>query len=34
MQVTETLVDGLKREFKVVVPATELDGRLSERLNS
>ncbi len=34
MQVTETLVDGLKREFKVVVPATELDGRLVERLNS
>lgn len=34
MQVTETLVDGLKREFKVVVPATELDGRLTERLNT
>ena len=34
MQVTETLVDGLKREFKVIVPATELDGRLVERLNS
>ncbi len=34
MQVTETLVDGLKREFKVVVPATELDGRLIERLTS
>ncbi len=34
MQVTETLVDGLKREFKVVVPATELDGRLIERLNT
>ena len=34
MQVTETLVEGLKREFKVVVPATELDGRLIERLNS
>jgi trigger factor len=34
MQVTETLVDGLKREFKVVIPATELDGRLIERLNS
>ena len=25
MQVTETLTDGLKREFKVVVPAAELD---------
>ena len=34
MQVTETLVDGLKREFKVVVPATELDSRLVERLSS
>ena len=29
MQVTETLIEGLKREFKVVVPATELDSRLS-----
>jgi trigger factor len=34
MQVTETLVDGLKREFNVVVPATELDSRLVERLSS
>ncbi len=34
MQVTETLVDGLKREFKVVVPAAELDSRLVERLSS
>lgn len=34
MQVTETRVDGLKREFKVVVPATELDGRLLNRLNA
>ncbi len=34
MQVTETLVDGLKREFSVVVPATELDNRLVERLSS
>lgn len=33
MQVTETLSDGLKREFKVVVPVEELDGRLVERLN-
>ena len=32
MQVTETLSDGLKREFKVVVPATELDIRVNERL--
>ena len=34
MQVNETLVDGLKREFAVVVPATELDNRLVERLSS
>jgi len=34
MQVTETVSDGLKREFKVVVPAEELDNRLVERLTS
>lgn len=33
MQVTETLSDGLKRAFQVVVPATDLDARASERLN-
>ncbi len=32
MQVTETLSEGLKREFKVVVPAAELDSRLLARL--
>src|SRR5579883_33771 len=32
MQVTETNTDGLKREFKVVVPAADLDARLNERL--
>ena len=32
MQVTETLSEGLKREFKVVVPASELDTRLVARL--
>ncbi len=32
MQVTETLSEGLKREFKVVVPASELDSRLVARL--
>src|SRR5215471_1923935 len=32
MQVTETNADGLKREFKVVVPASELDARLNDRL--
>ncbi len=33
MQVTETLSDGLKREFKVVVPAAELDAKVNERLD-
>ena len=32
MQVTETNNDGLKREFKVVVPASDLDARLNDRL--
>jgi trigger factor len=32
MQVTETRVEGLKREYKVVYPATELDQRAVERL--
>lgn len=32
MQVTETLSEGLKREIQIVVPATELDRRLSARL--
>src|SRR5215217_5648275 len=32
MQVTETLSQGLKREFKVVLPATELEQRLSSEL--
>jgi len=32
MQVTETLSEGLKREIQIVVPATELDSRLSARL--
>jgi trigger factor len=32
MQVTETNSDGLKREFKVVVPASDLDARLNDRL--
>lgn len=34
MQVTETLNEGLKREFSVVVPASELDGRLVDRLST
>jgi trigger factor len=33
MQVTETLSDGLKREYKVVVPASELDTKVNARLN-
>jgi trigger factor len=32
MQVTETLTDGLRREFSVVVPASELESKVSERL--
>jgi trigger factor len=33
MQVTETLADGLKREYRVVVPATELDSEVNKRLD-
>jgi trigger factor len=32
MQVTETLAEGLKREFKVTVPASELEQKLDGRL--
>jgi trigger factor len=32
MQVTETVSDGLKREFKVVVPAADLASKVDERL--
>lgn len=34
MQVTETLSQGLKREFQVVLPATELEERLTNELTS
>lgn len=34
MQVTETLSQGLKREFKVVLPATELEERLNTELST
>jgi trigger factor len=34
MQVTATNTEGLRREFDVVIPATELDSRLIERLNA
>ena len=33
MQVTETRSEGLKREFRVVVPASELDARVNARLD-
>jgi len=33
MQVTETSTAGLKREFRVVVPATDLEARVNERLD-
>ena len=33
MQVTETLSEGLKREFKVVVPASELDDKVNKHLD-
>jgi trigger factor len=32
MQVTETLADGLRREYKVVVPAADLDAKVNARL--
>jgi trigger factor len=34
MQVTETLAEGLKREYQVVLPLAELDARASERLTA
>jgi trigger factor len=33
MQVTETLADGLKREYRVVVPASDLDTKVNARLD-
>jgi trigger factor len=33
MEVTETTSEGLKREFRVTLPATDLDARVIERLN-
>jgi trigger factor len=33
MQVTETINEGLTREYKVTVPAAELDTKVNERLN-
>src|SRR5581483_7303894 len=33
MQITETLSEGLKREFRVIVPASELDAKVNARLD-
>jgi len=33
MQVIETLADGLKREYRVVVPATDLETKVNARLD-
>jgi trigger factor len=33
MEVTETLSDGLKREFHIQIPAADLEARVSQRLN-
>ncbi len=33
MQVTETLSEGLKREFRVIVPASELETKVNTRLD-
>jgi len=33
MQVTETSAEGLKREFKIVIPAGELEDQISHRLD-
>ena len=32
MQVTQTIAEGLKREFQVFVPAADLESRLTDRL--
>lgn len=32
MQVTQTVAEGLKREYRVVVPVADLDAKVSERL--
>src|SRR5438093_1016052 len=33
MQITETVSDGLKREFQVTVPASDLEARMTGRLS-
>ncbi|WP_114391816.1 trigger factor [Oleisolibacter albus] len=32
MQITETSADGLRREFKVIIPAKDIDSRVADRL--
>ncbi|MGB1844727.1 MAG: trigger factor, partial [Thalassobaculaceae bacterium] len=32
MEVTETIAEGLKREFKVIISASEIDNKVDERL--
>ena len=32
MQVTETSAEGLQREFKIVVPAADIEKRVTNRL--
>ena len=34
MQVTETLAEGLKRELKITIPATDLSSKLDDKLSS
>jgi trigger factor len=34
MQVTETLSEGLKREYKVIVPANEIESQIVEKLST
>ena len=33
MQITETLSDGLKREYRIVVPADDIEGRIDKKLD-
>ncbi len=33
MQVTETLAEGLKREYRIVVPAADIEGRIDDKLD-
>ena len=33
MQVTETATDGLKREYRVVIPASDLAAKVDEKLD-